>query len=108
MIGLLSPDTTLFSQAASTLQESYGSIDVESAIFPWNTTNYYREEMGENLLRKFVAFGPLISPEGLVRIKRETNTLDDPVSMTRTGNVSKRCLTSSSHLGSLWTSSRNM
>ena len=49
---------------------------MESEVFPWNTTDYYREEMGENLLRKFVAFERLISPEELVRIKLETNSLE--------------------------------
>lgn len=76
IIGLLSPDIALFTQATVTLQESYGSIDVESAVFPWNTTNYYREEMGENLLRKFVAFEPLFSPEALIGIKLATNALE--------------------------------
>jgi len=80
IIGLLSADPALFTQSTVTLQESYGPIDVESAVFPWNTTNYYREEMGENLLRKFVAFEPLFSPETLVRIKLETNALESALS----------------------------
>jgi hypothetical protein len=76
VIGLLSADVALFAQTTTKLQELYGPIDVESAVFPWNTTNYYREEMGENLSRKFVAFEPLISPEVLVRMKLETNALE--------------------------------
>jgi hypothetical protein len=80
IIGLLSPDIALFTQATAKLQEAYGSIDVESAVFPWNTTNYYREEMGEHLSRKFVAFEPLVSPEVLVRIKLETNILEGMLS----------------------------
>jgi hypothetical protein len=75
MIGLLSSDAVLFTQAAAKLRESYGPVDVESAVFAWNTTSYYREEMGENLLRKFVVFEPLVSPEDLIRIKLETNAL---------------------------------
>jgi uncharacterized protein DUF4416 len=90
MIGLLSPDTTLLTQAAATLQESYGSVDVESAVFPWDTTNYYREEMGENLLRKFVAFEPLVSPEALVRIKQETNTLEGTLSGATSPSTPRR------------------
>ena len=76
IIGLLSPDLTLFTQATTKLQESYGSIDIESVALPWTTTNYYREEMGENLLRKFVAFEPLLSPEALIGIKLATNILE--------------------------------
>jgi hypothetical protein len=76
LVALLSADPTLFVTAAVQLQQAYGSIDLESEVFPWNTTNYYREEMGEHLLRKFVAFERLISPNELVHIKLKTNALE--------------------------------
>jgi hypothetical protein len=76
LIALLSADPALFATAATQLTQSYGPIDLESDVFPWNTTDYYREEMGENLLRKFIAFERLISPADLVRIKLETNALE--------------------------------
>ena len=47
LVALLSADPTLFATAAVRLQHSYGAVDLESDIFPWNTTDYYREEMGE-------------------------------------------------------------
>jgi hypothetical protein len=90
MIGLLSADVALFTQTTTRLQESYGSVDVESPVFPWNTTNYYREEMGENLLRKFVAFAPLVSPEDLVRIKLETNALEGALSGATSPSTPRR------------------
>jgi len=80
LIALLSADPTLFATAATQLQKSYGPIDLESDVFPWNTTDYYREEMGENLLRKFVGFERLTSPEDLARIKLETNALESSFS----------------------------
>ena len=76
LIALLSADPALFTTAATQLQKSYGPVDLESVVFPWNTTDYYREEMGENLLRTFVGFERLISPEDLARIKLETNALE--------------------------------
>jgi len=76
LVALLSAGPELFATATSQLQQSYGPVDVESEVFPWNTTDYYREEMGENLLRKFVTFERLISPEELVRIKLATNTVE--------------------------------
>ena len=76
LVALLSTDPPLFATAAVQLQQSYGSVDLESEVFPWNTTDYYREEMGKNLLRKFVTFERLISPEELVRIKLATNALE--------------------------------
>lgn len=80
LVALLSAVPTLFATAAQQLQETYGSIDLESVIFPWNTTNYYQEEMGEGLLRKFVSFEPLISPEDLGKIKLETNAKEHALS----------------------------
>jgi hypothetical protein len=76
LIALLATDSTQLTLAATRLESSYGAIDVESATFAWSTTDYYREEMGEHLLRKFVAFAPLISPEALAHLKLETNALE--------------------------------
>ncbi|HEV8717483.1 MAG TPA: DUF4416 family protein [Candidatus Binatia bacterium] len=80
LVALLSADPQLFTTVASQLQQSYGAVDLESEVFPWNTTDYYRKEMGENLLRKFVTFERLISPEELVRIKLATNAVELAVS----------------------------
>lgn len=76
LIALLSADPELFTVSTTHLQSQYGPIDLESQIFPWHTTNYYREEMGDTLLRQFVSFTKLLSPEELVRIKLETNALE--------------------------------
>lgn len=76
LVALLATDSAQLTLAATRLESSYGAIDVESDVFAWNTTNYYREEMGEKLLRKFVAFVPLISPEALAHLKLETNALE--------------------------------
>jgi hypothetical protein len=76
LIALLAADLLLFTTTAAQLAQSYGPIDVESEILPWHTTDYYREEMGEKLLRKFIAFERFISPEDIVHIKLETNALE--------------------------------
>ncbi len=73
LIALLSADTIFFTEAEKDLAKTYGPIDFASEVFPWDLTAYYREEMGENLLRRFIAFEHLIPPEELVRIKLETN-----------------------------------
>lgn len=80
LVAMLTADPAQFTVTATHLQSTYGVIDLESSIFPWNTTDYYREEMGEKLLRKFVAFTSLISPEALARIKLETNTIETVLS----------------------------
>ncbi len=76
LMGLLAADTALFAQTAARLEAAYGRIDLESAVFPWETTDYYRAEMGSRLLRRFVTFAQLIMPEDLIRLKREANELE--------------------------------
>ncbi|MGE0680045.1 MAG: DUF4416 family protein [Candidatus Binatia bacterium] len=76
LIALLSADPKLFTITIEQLQRRYGLIDLKSKIFPWHATNYYREEMGDALLRQFVSFAELIFPEDLIRIKLETNALE--------------------------------
>ncbi|MBI3756628.1 MAG: DUF4416 family protein [Deltaproteobacteria bacterium] len=73
LIALLAAEPELLASATTQLQQDYGTVDLESEVFPWNTTDYYQAEMGNNLLRRFLTFEPLISPEELVRIKLETN-----------------------------------
>lgn len=73
-IALLSAEPALLSSTTAQLQHRYGPVDLRSDVLPWNITQYYREEMGDNLLRQFIAFASLISPEDLVRIKLDTNT----------------------------------
>lgn len=90
LVALLAADPALFAAAASQLEQSYGSIDLESEVFPWNTTDYYRAEMGENLWRKFVGFRRLISPGDLVRIKLETNTLEVSLSSAASPSAPRR------------------
>jgi hypothetical protein len=90
LIALLAADPPLFTAAATQLVRSYGPIDAESAIFPWNTTDYYREEMGENLMRKFIAFEQLISPEDIIRIKLETNSLELSLSSVSSPSAPRR------------------
>ena len=75
-VALLSNDPALFSLSVTHLQSQYGLVDLESETFPWNMTNYYRKEMGENLLRKFITFETLIAPDALASIKLATNALE--------------------------------
>ena len=49
---------------------------MESETLPFEFTAYYTPEMGPNLLRKFVAFKKLISPERLAAAKIFTNRLE--------------------------------
>lgn len=79
-IGMLSPDPGLFSRCAEILSAEYGGIDLESEVLPWDITDYYREEMGDHLLRKFVFFRNLINPDIFPRIKHFTHAIEERLS----------------------------
>jgi hypothetical protein len=76
-IGMLSPEPALFDSCAEILRKEYGPLDYESALLPWDRTDYYRDEMGADILRKFLFFERTIDPGRLPSIKRFTNAMED-------------------------------
>ncbi len=79
-VGMLSPKPALLGQCAALLSATYGAIDHESAPFPWEASDYYREEMGPGVYRKFIFFKELIDPAKLADIKNFTNALEEQFS----------------------------
>jgi len=55
-------------------QSAWGPWDYRSDDISFNFTDYYEEEMGPNLLRRFYSFQQLRSPEELAAIKVFTNS----------------------------------
>ena len=82
-IGMLSGDPKLFSAAVNILTKKFGPVLLESEIIPFEFTDYYTPEMGENLWRKFVAFKRMVSPEKLASIKLFTNHLEETYSQNK-------------------------
>jgi hypothetical protein len=76
IMGLITSDDHLFNEVLGVLVSRYGGVDFESDCLPFECTDYYTPEMGKGLLRRFVAFRPLISRDALVRIKHETNEIE--------------------------------
>ena len=77
IMSLIGSDDRLLHQVIQILGERYGEVDFTSDILPFDFTNYYTEEMGEGLFRRLISFSPLIPRETLVRIKRETNEIEE-------------------------------
>ena len=76
IVGLISRDEALFDRAADILMRRLGRIDRESAAIPFDRTSYYKDEMGDGLLRKFLSFEPLRDPSGGPMIKLFSNRLE--------------------------------
>ena len=71
--GLLAGSEEQLGAARFELAQWYGKIDDASEIVPFTFTKYYDDEMGAGLLRQWVRFEALFSPEHLAKCKLETN-----------------------------------
>ncbi|HUI45775.1 MAG TPA: DUF4416 family protein [Nitrospirota bacterium] len=75
-VGMLSPEPELFKACAEILGSEYGPVEYESDLFSWNNTDYYCDEMGENILRKFLFFERVMDPGKLPSVKHFTIGLE--------------------------------
>lgn len=65
------------------LEQAFGEIAMQSPSFKWEFSDYYREEMGAPLFRRFLFFGRLIDPGNLAEIKLRANEIEN--SLAREG-----------------------
>lgn len=76
-MSLIAKEEKIVPQAMEALKSVYGEMDWVSEPFPFDFTDYYASEMGTNLFRHFITFGPLISRDSLPEIKLSTNQLEN-------------------------------
>lgn len=77
LLGMLSPEPDLFSECAALFTKAYGPTDLESDVMPWKTSDYYLDELGNNIFRKFFFFRDLHDPACLPSIKKFSNAVED-------------------------------
>ncbi|MGB9641656.1 MAG: DUF4416 family protein [Candidatus Ratteibacteria bacterium] len=65
------------------LEDLFGKPDIRSEIFPFDFTDYYSEEMGENLKKIFVSFEKKISLENYAQWKIQTNEIEQKLSTSK-------------------------
>jgi len=88
-IGVLYHSTTAFERATEMVQTAFGRIDYRSVEFDFSQTDYYKEELGWPITRRFVTLLELLDPGALAEIKLRTNEIEDrlAVSGKRTVNL---------------------
>jgi hypothetical protein len=74
--GMIAGEPDVMRLAKDRLSRLYGEIDLESESVPFDFTDYYRDEMGAPLVRKFLSFRNLMDPGRLAEVKIQTNTLE--------------------------------
>ncbi len=75
-VGMLSAYPGAFAEAEARLSHVLGPVDERSDVFAHEFTEYYRDEMGQPLVRYFVSFADLVAPERLIAIKRLANEIE--------------------------------
>ena len=66
-------------RAVRLLSRYTGPTDEVSELWPFDSTDYYEPEMGENLERQFVSFERTVNPGELAHIKTLTNELEERI-----------------------------
>ncbi len=73
-------DENILKQAENRLKNQYGKLDYKLEPYQFTHTEYYRDEMGENLKKTFVSFIELIDSANLPDIKIQTNKIEEEFS----------------------------
>ncbi len=77
IFSVLAANAAFLNEPIAILSASYSQPDFVSVIMPFDYTDYYCAEMGENLVRLFMSMETLIKPEILPDIKLATNDIED-------------------------------
>ena len=98
--GVIYKEDVLYGEVRRRLEAEWGSVDSESAPFPFDLTDYYEAEMGPGLVRRFMSFETLIAPESLPEkklraIEIEESLRREPGTPGRPVNIDPGYLTAS-------------
>jgi hypothetical protein len=76
IIGILAAAADCLDAAAIAITAEFGPADLISDIWNFTQTDYYRDQTGEHILRRFVTIDKLIDPSELPAIKLKTNDIE--------------------------------
>jgi hypothetical protein len=74
--GILAADEDCLQKSKDVLRNEFGETDLESDIWDFVKTEYYKHETGDTILRQFVSFKDLIDPGELAEAKLKTNEME--------------------------------
>lgn len=87
LISMISSEDGVLMRVLEELRSIYGEVDLLSDLLPFDFTDYYSEEMGTPLFRRFIAFKELIPRGALPDIKKKTNAIEEGYSHGRCRKV---------------------
>jgi len=80
IVGLISKEGEALKMAEKLISKKFGPIDFRSRLIDFTHTDYYKNEFGENLKRKFISLKCLINPENIYRTKLITGAIERDLS----------------------------
>jgi hypothetical protein len=89
IVGILAANHNCLHTAADSLSDKFGKLDLSSEVWPFNQTDYYKEQTGPRILRQFVSIKRLINPGLLAKIKHQTNKLEQKLAKKLTLPLSR-------------------
>ena len=78
IIGALTSVPQLLQRIEEEVEDRFGHIDLKSAVLPFTFTDYYNEEMGNGIQRRFYSLEKLIMPDEIAGIKAQANGWRSP------------------------------
>ncbi|MDO8740929.1 MAG: DUF4416 family protein [Candidatus Woesearchaeota archaeon] len=99
LIGIMFSDKKLYSNAMNDLKSRFGDIEAESKEYEFSKiTDYYADEMGSRILKKFLVFKNKINKDDLAGIKLFTIEVENKYKRykKRKVNIDPGCLTNDS------------
>jgi hypothetical protein len=79
IVGVISSLDAAVTRTEEALKANYGPVELKSAAFRFDQTDYYDQQMGRDLNRLFLSFSRLVPPESLSSIKVCTNALEKEI-----------------------------
>jgi hypothetical protein len=89
IVGILACDQRAVNAAVDMIKAKFGNCDFESPVWPFTHTEYYANETGKEIVKKFVAIEKLILPEKLADIKLKTNKMEKKLAVRLGGNLTR-------------------
>ena len=77
VVSLIFRDENFLDHVEERLRERYGFPEQLEKKTPFEYTDYYREEFGSPLKRKFICFKDLVRKEDIASVKLETNRIEE-------------------------------
>lgn len=76
-VAVLYSKKEIYDKTILLLKEKFGEIIIEGKPYDFDFTDYYSEEMGKDLLKRFVVFKKEIDKKELSQIRKVTGEIED-------------------------------